>query len=119
LRNLDAQKELIIRPYGLLNSHRIGNYAKHLKDAEEWIDDPEKQKAFAKQKTRKDIYDAMQSLEYSSVRSAEQPPYWLEATLAMICEIWAVAVWIDLGLSTSAFPISCGERAPKRRHPLS
>ena len=41
----------------------------------------------------------------SSVRSAEQPPYWLEATLAMICEIWAVAVWIDLGLSTSAFPI--------------
>ncbi|AXG38926.1 anaerobic ribonucleoside-triphosphate reductase [Enterococcus gilvus] len=40
------------------------NYAKHLKDAEEWIDDPEKQKAFAKQKTQKDIYDAMQSLEY-------------------------------------------------------
>ena len=30
-------------------------------------------------------------------RSAEQPPYWLEATLAIIWEIWAVAVWIDFG----------------------
>ncbi|MEG2645143.1 MAG: anaerobic ribonucleoside-triphosphate reductase, partial [Enterococcus sp.] len=40
------------------------NYQKHLKDAQEWIEGTEKQEAFAKQKTRKDIYDAMQSLEY-------------------------------------------------------
>ncbi|MFD1672454.1 anaerobic ribonucleoside-triphosphate reductase [Agrilactobacillus yilanensis] len=40
------------------------NYDKHLKDAKEWIDDPEKQAAFAKSKTKKDIYDAMQALEY-------------------------------------------------------
>ncbi len=56
---------LFSRPYGrIISSFARLNYAKHLKDAEEWIDDPEKQKAFAKQKTRKDIYDAMQSLEY-------------------------------------------------------
>lgn len=40
------------------------NYEKHMKDAEEWIDNPDRREAFAKQKTRKDIYDAMQSLEY-------------------------------------------------------
>lgn len=40
------------------------NYEKHMKDAEEWIDNPERREEFAKQKTRKDIYDAMQSLEY-------------------------------------------------------
>ncbi|SJX68611.1 Ribonucleotide reductase of class III (anaerobic), large subunit [Enterococcus faecium] len=40
------------------------NYKKHLKDAEEWIDSPERQKEYAKVKTKKDIFDAMQSLEY-------------------------------------------------------
>ena len=40
------------------------NYQKHLKDAKELIDDEEKAKAFAKKRTKKDIYDAMQSLEY-------------------------------------------------------
>lgn len=40
------------------------NYKKHLKDAEEWIDSPEHQKEYAKAKTKKDIFDAMQSLEY-------------------------------------------------------
>ncbi|HAP8968347.1 TPA: anaerobic ribonucleoside-triphosphate reductase [Enterococcus faecium] len=40
------------------------NYKKHLRDAEEWIDSPERQKEYAKAKTKKDIFDAMQSLEY-------------------------------------------------------
>ncbi|EMF0315495.1 anaerobic ribonucleoside-triphosphate reductase [Enterococcus faecium] len=40
------------------------NYKKHLKDAEEWVDSPERQKEYAKAKTKKDIFDAMQSLEY-------------------------------------------------------
>ncbi|WP_122645380.1 anaerobic ribonucleoside-triphosphate reductase [Enterococcus mediterraneensis] len=40
------------------------NYQKHLNDAEEWIENPERREEFAKKKTRKDIYDAMQSLEY-------------------------------------------------------
>ena len=39
------------------------NYEKHLKDAEEWVL-PEKREDYAWQKTKKDIYDAMQSLEY-------------------------------------------------------
>ena len=39
------------------------NYEKHLKDAREWVV-PEKQEEFAWTKTKKDIYDAMQSLEY-------------------------------------------------------
>ena len=40
------------------------NYQKHLQDAREWIDGEDRQEAYAKNKTRKDIYDAMQSLEY-------------------------------------------------------
>ncbi|TSO25659.1 anaerobic ribonucleoside-triphosphate reductase [Lactobacillus sp. LL6] len=40
------------------------NYEKHLKDARELIDDEEKAIEFAKKRTKKDIYDAMQSLEY-------------------------------------------------------
>ena len=39
------------------------NYQKHLKDAEEWVL-PEKWEDYAWKKTQKDIYDAMQSLEY-------------------------------------------------------
>ncbi|MDU7138164.1 MAG: anaerobic ribonucleoside-triphosphate reductase [Streptococcus mitis] len=39
------------------------NYQKHLKDAEEWVL-PEKREGYAWKKTQKDIYDAMQSLEY-------------------------------------------------------
>ncbi|OTN76828.1 anaerobic ribonucleoside-triphosphate reductase [Enterococcus sp. 8G7_MSG3316] len=40
------------------------NYQKHLRDAEEWIETADRREAYAKSKTRKDIYDAMQSLEY-------------------------------------------------------
>lgn len=40
------------------------NYKKHLKDARDLIDDEEKAETFAKKRTKKDIYDAMQSLEY-------------------------------------------------------
>lgn len=39
------------------------NFEKHKKDATEWVV-PEKQEGYAAEKTRKDIYDAMQSLEY-------------------------------------------------------
>lgn len=39
------------------------NYQKHLADAKQWVA-PNKQKDYAKSKTRKDIYDAMQALEY-------------------------------------------------------
>ena len=39
------------------------NYQKHLKDAEEWVL-PEKRDDYAWKKTQKDIYDAIQSLEY-------------------------------------------------------
>lgn len=40
------------------------NYQKHFVDAKEWIESPQRQKDYAKTKTQKDIYDAMQSLEY-------------------------------------------------------
>lgn len=39
------------------------NYQKHLADAKQWVSE-DKQEDYAKEKTRKDIYDAMQSLEY-------------------------------------------------------
>lgn len=48
----------VLAPYAKLN------YAKHLKDAEKWIDGEDKRIEYAKEKTKKDIYDAMQSLEY-------------------------------------------------------
>ncbi|MCF1683972.1 anaerobic ribonucleoside-triphosphate reductase [Tetragenococcus halophilus] len=40
------------------------NYQKHLKEAKIWIEDQTRQKEFAMKKTKKDIFDAMQSLEY-------------------------------------------------------
>ena len=40
------------------------NYDKHLREAEKWIP-ADQQDAFAKDRTKKDIYDAMQSLEYN------------------------------------------------------
>lgn len=40
------------------------NFEKHMEDAVQWIADPEKQKEYSYAKTKKDIYDAMQSLEY-------------------------------------------------------
>lgn len=40
------------------------NYKKHLTDAKEWIEDESRQEEYARQKTKKDIFDAMQSLEY-------------------------------------------------------
>ena len=39
------------------------NYQKHFKDAEEWVL-PDKREDYAWKKAQKDIYDAMQSLEY-------------------------------------------------------
>ncbi|MFV0559853.1 MAG: anaerobic ribonucleoside-triphosphate reductase [Enterococcus sp.] len=48
----------LLAPYAKLN------YNKHLADANHWIDDPNRREEYAKAKTKKDIYDAMQSLEY-------------------------------------------------------
>ncbi|MCQ9209493.1 anaerobic ribonucleoside-triphosphate reductase [Granulicatella seriolae] len=48
----------VLAPYAKIN------FEKHMKDALEWIDGTEKQEAYARAKTEKDIYDAMQSLEY-------------------------------------------------------
>jgi anaerobic ribonucleoside-triphosphate reductase len=48
----------------LLAPYARENFAKHLRDAERWIGDEAKRRPFAEEKTRKDIYDAMQSLEY-------------------------------------------------------
>lgn len=47
----------VLAPYAELN------YQKHLKDAKDWVL-PDKQEEYARAKTKKDIYDAMQSLEY-------------------------------------------------------
>ena len=41
----------------------LESYKKHLADAKEWVAE-EKREDYARAKTRKDIYDAMQSLEY-------------------------------------------------------
>lgn len=48
----------LLEPYALIN------YEKHLKEAEKWIADTTLHEQYAKEKTKKDIYDAMQSLEY-------------------------------------------------------
>ncbi|MTV82766.1 anaerobic ribonucleoside-triphosphate reductase [Lactobacillus sp. CRM56-3] len=48
----------------LLAPFALKNYQKHLVDAKEWIDGQDRQEAFAKKKTIKDIDDAMQALEY-------------------------------------------------------
>ncbi|MCT4396069.1 anaerobic ribonucleoside-triphosphate reductase [Periweissella beninensis] len=47
----------LLAPYAHLN------YEKHLADAKQWVK-PDQQLAYAKTKTKKDIYDAMQALEY-------------------------------------------------------
>lgn len=48
----------------VLEPFAMRNYEKHLVESKEYIDDPVKQEAFAKKRTKKDIYDAMQGLEY-------------------------------------------------------
>ena len=48
----------LLAPYAQLN------FNKNLEMAKEWIDGEEKQEEFAKSRTIKEIYDAMQSLEY-------------------------------------------------------
>ncbi|MCP0887754.1 anaerobic ribonucleoside-triphosphate reductase [Ligilactobacillus sp. WILCCON 0076] len=48
----------------VLEPFAMRNYQKHIKEAKDYIDDPVKQKEFAKKRTKKDIYDAMQGLEY-------------------------------------------------------
>ncbi|MHC5269785.1 anaerobic ribonucleoside-triphosphate reductase [Enterococcus sp. LJL98] len=40
------------------------NYEKHLTDAKQWIEGEARQEEYARLQTRKNIYDAMQSLEY-------------------------------------------------------
>ncbi|WP_124054540.1 anaerobic ribonucleoside-triphosphate reductase [Arcanobacterium ihumii] len=47
----------VLAPYAEMN------FAKHMSDAEQWVA-PELRQDYAWTKTRKDIYDAMQSLEY-------------------------------------------------------
>lgn len=47
----------------LLEPYAMKNYQKHLRDAEEWVAE-DKREDYAKAKTKKDIYDAMQALEY-------------------------------------------------------
>ncbi|WP_334328309.1 anaerobic ribonucleoside-triphosphate reductase [Companilactobacillus sp. HBUAS59699] len=47
----------LLAPYAQLN------YDKHMKDAKEWVVE-DRREEFAKAKTKKDIYDAMQALEY-------------------------------------------------------
>ncbi|HEX5332578.1 MAG TPA: anaerobic ribonucleoside-triphosphate reductase [Cellulomonas sp.] len=48
----------------LLAPYAAKNLAKHLADAQRWISDESSWQPYAEEKTRKDIYDAMQSLEY-------------------------------------------------------
>ncbi len=48
----------------LLAPYAQRNFEKHLADAQRWIPEPSQRRAYAEEKTRKDIYDAMQSLEY-------------------------------------------------------
>ena len=48
----------VLAPYAKLN------YEKHIQDAKKWVDGEEKQELYALEKTKKDIYDALQSLEY-------------------------------------------------------
>ncbi|PFG36619.1 ribonucleoside-triphosphate reductase class III catalytic subunit [Flavimobilis soli] len=48
----------------LLAPYAERNFDKHLADAERWIEDASRRDEYAREKTRKDIYDSMQSLEY-------------------------------------------------------
>jgi ribonucleoside-triphosphate reductase len=48
----------LLAPYAKLN------YAKHIAEAAQWIEDQDRHAEYALERTRKDIYDAMQSLEY-------------------------------------------------------
>lgn len=48
----------------VLAPYAMKNYARHLEDAKQWIDDPHRQEAYARSKTSADITQAMESLEY-------------------------------------------------------
>lgn len=48
----------------LLTQYARMNWDKHYEDAMEWVEGEKKQEEYVIEKTRKDIYDAMQSLEY-------------------------------------------------------
>ena len=50
--------DIVLAPFAKLN------YEKNLQLAKKWIIEESRQEQFAKEKTEKDIYDAMQSLEY-------------------------------------------------------
>ena len=51
--------DLLLAPYA------EKSYAKHLITAERWIDDPERREAFARERTAKETYDAIQGLIYN------------------------------------------------------
>ncbi len=48
----------------VLEPFAMRNYEKHLAESKDYIENPEKQVEFARKRTKKDIYDAMQALEY-------------------------------------------------------
>ena len=48
----------------VLEPFAMRNYEKHLAESRDYIESPEKQVEFANKRTKKDIYDAMQALEY-------------------------------------------------------
>ena len=48
----------------LLAPYAMRNFDKHLADALRWVSDESQHQQYAHERTRKDIYDAMQSLEY-------------------------------------------------------
>ncbi|WP_052367104.1 anaerobic ribonucleoside-triphosphate reductase [Paraoerskovia marina] len=48
----------------LLAPYAAKNLAKHRAEAERWVSEPERREEYAQARTRKDVYDAMQSLEY-------------------------------------------------------
>lgn len=48
----------------LLAPYAMRNFDKHLAEAARWIADESQHRAYAEERTSKDIYDAMQSLEY-------------------------------------------------------
>ncbi len=68
------------------------NYEKHLKDAKELMDDEEKADAFAKKRTKKDIYDAIQSLEYeiNTMFSSQGSKKCLPTASRLVMPTWKV-----------------------------
>jgi ribonucleoside-triphosphate reductase len=98
----------VLAPYAELN------YAKHMKDAEEWVA-AEKREDYARAKTAKDIYDAMQSLEYeinTLFTSNGQTPFttfgfglgedWYAREIQKAILQTALKVWVKKGVQLSS-----------------